>query len=47
MIKRVRNFKDQHIIGHITYHEHFDHKYDSIDITQWMKARKPSKLRNI
>ena len=38
MIKRVRNFKDQHIISHITYHGHLDHKCDSLDIKQWMKS---------
>ena len=40
MIKRVRNFKDQHIISHITYHGHLDHKCDSLDIKQWMKSNK-------
>ena len=38
MIKRVRNLKGCEIVSHVTYHEHLDHKYDLVDIRQWMKS---------
>ena len=38
MIKRVRNLTDNEIVSHITYSEHIDHKYDMIDIQNWMKS---------
>ena len=38
MIKRVRNLTDTEIVSHITYSEHIDHKYDMIDIQNWMKS---------
>ena len=40
MIKRVRNLKDKHIITHISYCGHIDHKYDIVDINQWLKCTK-------